>query len=258
MTRQLGRALELDELELNYQPIVRLDGSGLVGAEALLRWRHPDRGLLTPGAFLDVAEQSGLIGPIGEWVIAQLARQARTWAEDGFLPDLSFNVSLRQLQEGRFIGALADRVSECGLEPERLVAEITESAAVQEPERVECTVTQLHALGVRVAIDDFGAGLSSLGRLERMPVDVLKLDRSFLTRLEPGGRTAEIIRTIGALAAALGMETIVEGVETEAQRALLPELGWHVGQGFLLGRPMPADRLPVFAPSVSAALRLAS
>jgi diguanylate cyclase (GGDEF)-like protein len=239
LTRRLRRALERGELELHYQPGVRLDGGPPVGAEALLRWRHPERGLVGPAEFIRVAEKSGLIEPIGEWVLDALCRQAAAWGAEDL--QLSFNVSLRQLRSARFTEALAAALSAHAVSPRRLIAEITESAAMQEPVRVERTLRELHELGIRVAIDDFGAGFSSLGRLEQMPVDILKIDRSFLTRL--GGRGGAIIGTIVQLADALDMTTVAEGVETEAQRTALLTRGCRLGQGFLLGRPMPAADL---------------
>jgi diguanylate cyclase (GGDEF)-like protein/PAS domain S-box-containing protein len=243
LTRELRRALGNEELELHYQPIFALDDGRPVGAEALLRWHHPERGLVGPGEFIGVAEESGLIEPMGEWVVEALCRQARAWADEGLALDLSFNVSLRQMRSRRLTTTVADCVAMYGLDPSRLVAEITESATMQEPDRVERTLAQFHEIGVRLAIDDFGAGFSSLGRLEQMPVDILKIDRSFLGRLDTDGRGAAIVGTIIQLADALGMEAVAEGIETEAQRALLVERGCRLGQGYLLARPMPAPAL---------------
>jgi diguanylate cyclase (GGDEF)-like protein/PAS domain S-box-containing protein len=237
LTRRLRQALEGGELELHYQPIVPLAGGAAVGAEALLRWRHPERGLVGPGEFIRVAEESGLIVPIGDWVIDAVCRQARAWRDEGLDLELSFNVSLRQLRTPRLADVVADRIAAYDLDPGSLVAEITESATLHEPEGA---LAALHELGVRLAIDDFGAGFSSLGRLQEMPVDILKIDRSFLSRLGNDGRAPAIVGTIVQLADALGLQAVGEGIETEAQRALLLEHGCGLGQGYLLGRPAPA------------------
>jgi diguanylate cyclase (GGDEF)-like protein len=243
MTRRLRHALAQGELELHYQPVVALADGAPVGAEALLRWRDPQRGLVAPLEFLPVAEETGLIEPIGEWVVGALCRQARAWLDEGIEPQLSFNVSPRQLRPERFAAMLASCLRGYRLEPGRFTAEITESAMMREPARVERTLGELRELGIRVAIDDFGAGYSSLGRLQEMPVDILKIDRSFLRQLPASRSAAAVVGTIVQLAAALGMETVAEGVETEEQRALLIELGCRLSQGYLFGRPVPAPEL---------------
>jgi diguanylate cyclase (GGDEF)-like protein/PAS domain S-box-containing protein len=239
MTRRLRQALDSDELELHYQPIVVPADGTMVGAEALLRWRDRERGLVLPGEFLPVAEETGLIHTIGDWVIDALCRQARSWHAQGISPQLFFNVSLRQLHSGRLAETLARSLSKHGLAPGRFTAEITESATMQEPDRVQRALREIRELGVRVAIDDFGAGYSSLGRLEQLPVDILKIDRSFLQRV-PDGSAAPVMETIVRLAAALGMQAIAEGVETDEQRALVVGHGCPLAQGYLFARPMPA------------------
>jgi diguanylate cyclase (GGDEF)-like protein/PAS domain S-box-containing protein len=243
MTRRLRHALAQGEFELHYQPVVALADGAPVGVEALLRWRDPERGLVAPMEFLPVAEETGLIEPIGEWVVGALCRQARVWLDQGIDPELSFNVSLRQLRPGRFAATLDSALRGFRLEPGRFTAEITESALMREPARVERALGELNELGIRLAIDDFGAGYSSLGRLHEMPFDVLKIDRSFLGQLPESRTTPAVIGTIVQLAAALGMETVAEGVETEEQRALLLERGCRLSQGYLFGRPMPAPEV---------------
>jgi diguanylate cyclase (GGDEF)-like protein/PAS domain S-box-containing protein len=245
LTRQLRQAVETEEFELHYQVVMPLAGGPPVGAEALLRWRHPERGMVSPGEFIRVAEESGLIVPIGDWVIDEVCRQARAWRDGGLDIWLSFNVSLRQLRTTRLAQVVADRSSAHGVDPACLVAEITESATMHEPAGVQRLLTELHDLGVRLAIDDFGAGFSSLGRLQEMPVDILKIDRLFLTRLAGDGRGPAIVGTIVQLADALGLTAVGEGIETEAQRRLLLERGCGLGQGYLLGRPAPAAQLAV-------------
>jgi diguanylate cyclase (GGDEF)-like protein/PAS domain S-box-containing protein len=243
MTRRLRHALAQGEFELHYQPVVALADGAPVGVEALLRWRDPERGLVAPLEFLPVAEETGLIEPIGEWVVGALCRQARAWLDDGIEPELSFNVSLRQLRPERFAATVDSALRGYRLEPGRFTAEITESALMREPARVERALGELNELGIRLAIDDFGAGYSSLGRLQEMPFDVLKIDRSFLRQLPDSATAAAVVGTIVQLAAALGMETVAEGVETEEQRALLLARGCRLSQGYLFGRPMPASEL---------------
>jgi EAL domain-containing protein (putative c-di-GMP-specific phosphodiesterase class I) len=243
MTRRLRHALEHGELELHYQPVVTLADGAPVGAEALLRWRDPRRGLVPPGEFLGVAEETGLIEPIGDWVVEALCRQARAWRDEGIDLQLAFNVSLRQLRPQRFAGMLERALSAHDLDPARITAEITESATMREPARVEHALHELNELGVQLAIDDFGAGYSSLGRLQQMPVDILKIDRGFLGQLAASRTAAAVVGTIIQLAEALGMEAVAEGVETEDERRLLVARGCELGQGYLFGRPMPAAEL---------------
>jgi EAL domain-containing protein (putative c-di-GMP-specific phosphodiesterase class I) len=243
MTRRLRHALAQGELELHYQPIVALEDGAPIGAEALLRWRDPERGIVAPMEFLPIAEETGLIEPIGEWVVGALCRQARAWLDEGIRPQLAFNLSLRQLHPERFAATLASCFRGYRLDPSQFIAEITESATMREPARVEHALAELHALGIRLAIDDFGAGYSSLGRLQQMPVDILKIDRSFLARVGATRTSAALVGTIVGLADALGMTAIAEGVETEDGRGLLLERGCALGQGYLFGRPMPAVEL---------------
>jgi diguanylate cyclase (GGDEF)-like protein/PAS domain S-box-containing protein len=257
LTRRLRHALEHDEFELHYQPIVIPADGRIVGAEALLRWRDPDRGLVSPADFLPLAEETGLIGHIGDWVIETLCRQARDWERQDLTPQLSFNVSLSQLHRGRFVEMVDGRLSTLGLDPSRFTAEITESATMKDPGNVRRALHGLHEVGVRVALDDFGAGHSSLGRLEHLPIDILKIDRSFLSRVPESTSAAAVIDTIVRLATALGMHAVAEGVETEHQQALLIATDCPFAQGYLFGRPMPAHAIAkLFADQLDAESRL--
>ena len=236
MTRRLRNALAQDELELHYQPVVELGSGDVVGVEALLRWRDGERGLVPPGEFLPVAEQTGIIEALGDWVVDEVCRQARTWSDAGLEHHIGFNVSLRQLATSRFARRLAARLDAHGLAPDRFIAEMTESATLRDPDRVHAALRELRAVGVRVAIDDFGAGYSSLGRLQEMPVDILKIDRALLR----GRAASAMITAVAGLAKALGMVCIAEGIETAEQRDLARLCGCDLAQGFLLGRPAPA------------------
>jgi diguanylate cyclase (GGDEF)-like protein/PAS domain S-box-containing protein len=247
LTARLRWALERGELELYYQPIVRLADGGLHRVEALLRWREPQRGLLLPAAYIALAEDTGLIGPIGDWVRRELFRQAAAWRDAGHPVPVSFNASPAELRPHRFAAQLATGLAEHGLDPGLVCVEITESSVMDASERTEPALHELRELGVTIAIDDFGAGHSSLSRLRTLPVDVLKIDQSFITDVPGGAAASSMLTAILRLARALDMEAVAEGVESEAQRQFLVEQGCPLAQGFALGRPAPAAelRLPV-------------
>jgi EAL domain-containing protein (putative c-di-GMP-specific phosphodiesterase class I) len=241
LTTRLRRALARDELELHFQPMWRVSTGQLVGAEALLRWRDPVEGLIAPSEFVPIAEETGLIDALGDWVLEDLCRQAALWHARGLKPKLAFNLSPRQLRASE----MAERISECvashGLQPGDFCLEVTESTAMAEPTRVEPQLRRLHDAGFSLAIDDFGAGHSSLSRLRDLPVDILKVDRSFLAATPHDPQATAIVSAILALAAGLGMTTVAEGVETEAQHQFLARIGCPLAQGFHLGRPAPFD-----------------
>ncbi len=235
----LRSALRDGQFELHYQPVFSVGGNAAVGAEALLRWRHPARGLLAPEHFLDVAEQSGLILPIGAWVLDEACRAAAAWPVlAGRRVQLAVNVSAQQLLAGDFDTVVEGALARSGLDPSALVIELTESMMQGEVARE--TLRRLRDRGVGVAIDDFGTGFSSLAYLRRFPVDVLKIDRTFMAGVVEDERDAAIVRTIIAMARNLGLAVVAEGVETAAQLAFLGELGCDKAQGFLLGRPAEA------------------
>ena len=252
-TTRLRRALEGDELLLHYQPIYSLARGTVTSVEALLRWEHPDRGLMLPALFIPLAEETGLIESIGEWVIADIARQAGDWLAEGLDPHISFNVSARQLRRRDLVPVMAERLDAADLDLSRFTMEITESALMHDPERAIPLITRLRDLGLHVAIDDFGAGFSSLARLRTLPVQVLKIDRSFLVGAPEDLEAAGLVSAAIALAEALGMEAVAEGVETEAQRRFLVERGCALAQGFHLARPMPAETVASMLPRLSPA-----
>jgi diguanylate cyclase (GGDEF)-like protein len=236
----LRKALERDELRLVYQPIISLEDGSVHHCEALVRWDHPERGLLGPIEFIPVAEDSGLILPLGAWVINEACRQAAEWGETGV--GIAVNASAVQVGQPGLPDIVSSALERHGVAPERLTIEITETALIADPDGAARTLEALHALGVQIALDDFGTGYSSLASLKRYPLDTIKLDRSFITDLQPGTRDAAIVGSLVAMADSLNLATVGEGVETEEQREQLKALGCRVAQGYLFARPLtPAD-----------------
>ena len=250
---ELRHAIARGELRVHYQPIVELATRRAVGAEALVRWAHPRRGLLAPGAFVALAEETGLVVPLGAWVLAAACEEAAGWgggASAGDSPTLTVNVSARQLDDPHFVGAVELALARSGLPARRLLLELTESVLARYDGPTLDTLRALKALGVRLGIDDFGTGYSSLRYLQRFPVDVLKVDRSFVAGLgagpaaRDGGDAADgvaLARAVLALGSTLSLRTVAEGVETEGQRAQLLALGCEYGQGYLFARPAPGE-----------------
>ncbi len=232
---QLEQAIEREELVLHFQPIVSLDAGEPVGFEALVRWQHPERGLLSPAEFIPLAEETGLIVPLGAWVLRDACRQATAWPGT---PYLSVNISSGQLEQPGFADAVEAVLAETGLPADKLVLEVTERSLVgaAEAERLQA----LRRLGVRLAIDDFGTGYSSLDYLRRFPMDVLKIDRSFTCDAAAGD---PLLRAIVAMGQSLGLVLVPEGIEDASQADALRELGCRLGQGFHYGRPAPAGAL---------------
>ena len=242
----LERALERGEFAIVYQPIVNLATRRVAGVEALLRWNHPRRGVVGPMEFIPVAEETGLIVPLGRWVLEQAAWQATAWdASSGHLT-VSVNVSARQIQEPAFVQEVAAILATTGLLPGRLTLELTESVLMQDVDATATTLNALKALGVRLAIDDFGTGYSSLSYLGRFPIDELKIDRSFVAAMTTGPDESALVRSIVKLGETLHLETVAEGIEQADQLAELRALGAGLGQGFLFARPLSPEDLSLF------------
>jgi diguanylate cyclase (GGDEF)-like protein len=247
---ELHRALRQDELVLHYQPLVSLAAGGVGAVEALVRWQHPERGLLGPGEFVPVAEESGLIVTLGDWVLRVACAQLAAWrAGHPELADLvmSVNLSPRQLGSPHLTELVAGLLRRHELPPEQLALEITETALLDPSTATAAALAELKALGVRLVLDDFGTGYSSLSHLKRYPIDSLKVDRSFISEIEDAADSAPIVEAVIGMGHALGLAVVAEGVETEAQVECLRALGCDFVQGYLLGRPAPAAALPQLA-----------
>jgi EAL domain-containing protein (putative c-di-GMP-specific phosphodiesterase class I) len=253
LVTRLRRAIDRDEFVLHYQPMVDLrsaleHGIGtnghalhdhIVGVEALIRWEDPERGLVPPGEFIPMAEELGLIQPIADWVLEEACRQTREWLDHGWAINVGVNLSPRQLWEPELVQRMLGDAVAAGISRERLVFEITETAAMTDWERTEPVLLELRDSGFRLAIDDFGAGHSSLARLGALPADSLKIDRSFVSGLPDNETSAMMVTAIVQLAHNLGMEAFAEGIETEEQLEFVVEAGCHRGQGFLFSRAVP-------------------
>ncbi len=254
LKRELADALAAHAFDLHYQPIVKADGGAIVGVEALLRWTHPVRGPIPLSVFVPAAEEAGLMDRLGELVLRRAVADAARW--EGLC--LSVNLSPVQVRNPAFVDVVAAVLRESGFEPARLVLEMTEGVLIDEPKEVGARLKELRALGVRLALDDFGSGYSSLRYLQSLPFDKLKVDRSFVAALDQSANGGVIIQAIVALGRALGMTVVIEGIETEEQRVLLRLAGCHEMQGYLFARPMPGadiDRLLQEMRTVPAAAR---
>jgi EAL domain-containing protein (putative c-di-GMP-specific phosphodiesterase class I) len=242
----LRTALERDQFHLVYQPIVSLADGRVTEVEALLRWHHPTRGVVSPLEFIPIAEETGLIVPIGQWVLEEACRQARAWQVGhgpGPTPRMSVNLSARQFQRPELFDDIDKVLQDTGLDPRCLTVEITETVLMRDAEATVATLQVLKNLGVGVAIDDFGTGYSSLSYLKRFPVDTLKIDQSFVDGLGEDPQDTAIVQNIIALAKTLRLRVTGEGIETPSQRAHLQEMGCDLGQGYLFARPLPAEQL---------------
>jgi diguanylate cyclase (GGDEF)-like protein len=244
LEEDLRQAVERGEFLLQYQPIVALDRGQLVGVEALIRWDHPERGLIQPNDFIGVAEDTGLIVPIGRWVLAEACRQAKAWqAAYPTHPPLrvSVNLSTKQLQHQRIIRDVSDALEQSGLDPCHLLLEVTESVLMEDTEANIATLGRLKALGVRLALDDFGTGYSSLSYLRRFPVDIVKIDKSFIDGIADGPEASALARAIITLGQTLHLDTVAEGIEHAEQFGELRSLGCNLGQGYHFARPLSVD-----------------
>jgi diguanylate cyclase (GGDEF)-like protein/PAS domain S-box-containing protein len=242
----MHRALERGEFVVHYQPIVDLATGALVSAEALLRWQHPDRGLVSPDEFIPLAEDTGLIVPLGAWVLDQACEQLAIWHRLGSSMSIAVNLSVRQMLVPDIAGLVGEALERSGVYPEDLCLEMTESVLMDDVEYFGRTLAGLKAIGVRLAIDDFGTGYSSLSYLKRFPVDAVKVDRSFVDGLGTDPHDSALVAAVVAMARALGLEVTAEGVETQDQLANLKRLRCRRAQGYYLARPMPADAMTPF------------
>ena len=241
MEQELTSALQKGELEVFFQPQIALKNNRLIGAEGLLRWRHPERGLVTPGDFIDLVEEAGLMDQIGAFVLRSVCTRGADWAARGLACRLAVNVSASQCQRSDFPDEVLAILTETGMNPRNLELEITESVAMTDPRQTALELAALRKAGLRIAVDDFGTGYSNLASLTRMPFDVLKIDRSFVSESARDGAARVVVATILSLAQSLGFETVAEGVETDVQRSFLLGQRCTYGQGFLFGKPMPAE-----------------
>lgn len=237
---RLRKAVESKPWALHYQPLVDSESGRMIGVEALLRWEDPQAGFIPPGEFIPLAEETGLIVAIGDWVTGELFRQAGVWLDRGIeLDEMSFNISPRQLWQPRLVENILGHLEASSIDPGRVVIEITESAAMIDPERTQRILWELHGRGFRLAIDDFGTGYSSLSRLKHMPVSILKIDRAFVKDIPDDPDAVRMVGAIVGLAKSLDMRPLAEGIETAEQRRFLVESGCELGQGYYFSRPVP-------------------
>jgi EAL domain-containing protein (putative c-di-GMP-specific phosphodiesterase class I) len=241
--QEMRRAVENQEFVVHFQPMVEMRSGAIRGVEALVRWQHPTRGLLSPGEFLGVAEETGAITAIGQWVLDNSCRQVAEW-NDMFEPlEVSVNLSPTQVLHPGIVDLVANTLATTGLDPSMLVLELTEAVMVRDKDLAAQRLYQLKGLGVRLAIDDFGTGYSSLAYLRQLPFDILKIDKGFVDGVTNRSTESALTRAILTLAETLDMVGIAEGVEHREQAGILQELGCHFAQGFLFSRPLPADQV---------------
>jgi EAL domain-containing protein (putative c-di-GMP-specific phosphodiesterase class I) len=244
LENELRQAIENDELVLYFQPQIKLSSMEISGVEALVRWRHPARGLVSPMQFIPAAEESGLIVPLGKWVLCQAFRQCRIWKGQGMPPlRISINISAMQFHQPDFLDFLKEQITAFEVDPRLVELELTESLLMHHVEDVLHTLEAIKALGINLAIDDFGTGFSSLSYLRRFPIDRLKIDQSFVRDIERSPVNESIARAIVALANSLSLDIVAEGIENLSEKAVLEHMHCHEGQGYLFAKPMPAGDL---------------
>jgi EAL domain-containing protein (putative c-di-GMP-specific phosphodiesterase class I) len=254
--QELQHALERGELRLFLQPGVDLRTGQVIGAEALVRWSHPQRGLIMPDGFLGVAEETGLIVPLGEWVIGESCRQLAEWQSrpETSQLHLSLNLSARELTHPDVVSNLLGCVRESGIDPRYLTIEVTESTAMADGDSGFRALREFSSEGIRVAIDDFGTGYSSLEQLRRMPVDIVKVDRSFVSGMADDPTDRALVAAVVGMGRALKLAVVAEGVELPEEAEALLELGCHIGQGFLFAKPLPIEAMDELLASGTSAL----
>ncbi len=249
LLHELRNTIASQGFELHFQPKIDATSGKITGAEALLRWRHAVRGLVSPGEFISLAERNGLIGPLGDWVIEEACRQSRAWRDAGLRMRVAINLSAYQMQQEDLVQRIGQALQRHRVHPSLLTCEITETAAMQDTRTAHETFRQLGEMGVHVSIDDFGTGYSSLAYLRRLPAEELKIDRAFVTDLDHSEDARAVVNAVVQLAHALSLKVVAEGVETEQQRDILVELGCDELQGYLFAKPMPARLLLMWAMS---------
>ncbi|HEX7650062.1 MAG TPA: EAL domain-containing protein [Noviherbaspirillum sp.] len=242
MENDLRHAIDRNELEVFYQPQARVETGDIIGAEALVRWRHPTRGMVSPAEFIPLAEETGLINPVGEWVLRTACAQMKKWADAGLVMRIAVNLSVKQLLQKNFAATVEQALNDTGLAPSQLELEITESTLMENAQDTLEALHRLHGLGVRLAIDDFGTGYSSLSYLKRFPVDIIKIDRSFVRDVPHDADDAAIVTGIIALAHSLRLDVVAEGVETESQLRFLRDHSCDLLQGYYLSQPVPGEQ----------------
>jgi EAL domain-containing protein (putative c-di-GMP-specific phosphodiesterase class I) len=236
---ELRRAIARDQLSVAYQPIVTIGNGAIVGVEALLRWQHPERGAIRPDLFVPIAEQGGLMIPLGNWILRATFNECRSWPAC----DISVNLSPIQIMASDFVATMATIIAETGMDPSRVVLEVTEGVMLDRSEHVLTTLRDLKHMGFRVALDDFGQGYSSLGYLRLFEFERIKIDRSFVSNIEGDADANAILCAIASLGHSLRMKVVAEGVETETQARLVQAAGCELAQGYLFWKPMPAAEM---------------
>ena len=255
LAQDLALAADAGQLTVHYQPTVRLTDGRTTGFEALVRWNHPDRGLVPPVEFIPLAEETGAITGIGRWVLHEALRQGAQWsAVTGAPLRMAVNLSPRQFQDGDVVADVAAALESTGFPAAQLTLEVTEGVLVRDVDAVVAALETLRGLGIRIAIDDFGTGFSGLSYLRHLPADIIKIDRSFVSDLPRGRSASTLITSIVELARTLGLDVVAEGVETEDQRQALRELDCAQAQGYLFARPEPAERCGTSLPGSVTAL----